>query len=53
MLAGNGENGDNKGSCFLITIDIATVKQVDNLLYNARKSLRLELEKEGFNYENL
>ena len=28
-------------------------KQMENLLYNARKSLRTELEKEGFSYENL
>ena len=30
-----------------------TKKQVDNLLYNARKALRSELEKEGFQYEKL
>lgn len=30
-----------------------TKKQVDNLLYNARKTLRSELEKENFNYEEL
>ena len=28
-------------------------KQIENLLYNARKALRTELEKEGFNYENI
>jgi len=28
-------------------------KQIENLLYNARKALRTELEKEGFRYENL
>ena len=28
-------------------------KQVENLLYNARRSLRSELEKEGFDYEGL
>ena len=28
-------------------------KQIENLLYNARKALRTELEKEGFSYENL
>ena len=30
-----------------------TRKQVENLLYNARKALRLELEKEGVCYEDL
>lgn len=30
-----------------------TKKQVENLLYNARKTLRSELEKEGFHYEEL
>ena len=30
-----------------------SLKQVENLLYNARKSLRTELEKEGFSYENI
>jgi RNA polymerase sigma-70 factor (ECF subfamily) len=30
-----------------------SVKQIKNLLYNARKALRTELEKEGFSYENL
>ncbi|MCR5601238.1 MAG: RNA polymerase sigma factor [Ruminococcus sp.] len=30
-----------------------TIKQVENLLYNARKALRAELEKEGFSYEKL
>ena len=30
-----------------------TVKQVENLTYNARKALRTELEKEGFSYEKL
>jgi RNA polymerase sigma-70 factor (ECF subfamily) len=30
-----------------------TVKQVENLLYNARKALKTELEKEGFSYEKL
>lgn len=30
-----------------------TRKQTENLLYNARKALRTELEKEGFSYENL
>jgi len=30
-----------------------SVKQVKNLLYNARKALKTELEKEGFNYENI
>lgn len=30
-----------------------TKKQVENLLYNARKALRSELEKEGFRYEEL
>ena len=28
-------------------------KQIENLLYNARKALRTELEKEGFKYENI
>ena len=28
-------------------------KQVENLLYYAKKSLRSELEKEGFHYEEL
>ena len=28
-------------------------KQVENLLYNARKMLRSELEKDGFQYEEL
>jgi len=28
-------------------------KQIENLLYNARKALRAELVKEGFSYENL
>ena len=28
-------------------------KQIENLLYNARKALRSELEKEGFHYERL
>ena len=28
-------------------------KQIENLLYNARKALRTELEKEGFSYEKL
>ena len=28
-------------------------KQIENLLYNARKALKTELEKEGFNYENI
>ena len=28
-------------------------KQTENLLYNARKALRTELEKGGFSYENL
>ena len=30
-----------------------TKKQVENLLYRARKTLRSELEKEGFHYEEL
>uniref|UniRef100_UPI0025F3E8CE RNA polymerase sigma factor n=1 Tax=Ruminococcus sp. TaxID=41978 RepID=UPI0025F3E8CE len=30
-----------------------SVKQIKNLLYNARKALKTELEKEGFNYENI
>ena len=30
-----------------------TKKQIENLLYNARKALRTELEKEGFSYEKL
>ena len=30
-----------------------SLKQIENLLYNARKALRTELEKEGFSYENL
>ena len=30
-----------------------TRKQTEKLLYNARKALRTELEKEGFSYENL
>ena len=30
-----------------------TVKQVENLMYNARKALRTQLEKEGFSYEKL
>ena len=30
-----------------------TKKQVENLLYNARKTLKSELEKEGFHYEKL
>lgn len=30
-----------------------TKKQIENLLYNARKTLRSELEKEGFHYEEL
>ena len=28
-------------------------KQIENLLYNARKALRTELEKGGFDYENI
>ena len=28
-------------------------KQIENLLYNARKALKTELEKEGFSYENI
>ena len=28
-------------------------KQTENLLYNARKALRTELEKGGFSYENI
>ncbi|MDE7094522.1 MAG: RNA polymerase subunit sigma-24, partial [Oscillospiraceae bacterium] len=30
-----------------------TKRQIENLLYNARKSLKLELEKDGFHYEKL
>ena len=30
-----------------------SVKQIKNLLYNARKALKTELEKEGFKYENI
>ena len=30
-----------------------TRKQTENLLYNARKALRTELEKEGFSYDEL
>ncbi|MBR3419402.1 MAG: RNA polymerase sigma factor [Oscillospiraceae bacterium] len=30
-----------------------TKKQIENLLYHARKKLRAELEKEGFDYEEL
>lgn len=30
-----------------------TKKQIENLLYHARKALRSELEKEGFDYEEL
>ena len=30
-----------------------TNRQVENLLYNAKKALKAELEKEGFEYENL
>lgn len=30
-----------------------TKKQIENLLYNARKALRSELDKEGFRYEEL
>ena len=28
-------------------------KQIENLLYNAKKALKSELEKEGFDYEEL
>ena len=30
-----------------------TARQIENLLYNAKKALRSELEKEGFDYEDL
>jgi len=30
-----------------------SLRQIENLLYQAKRSLRSELEKEGFVYENL
>ena len=44
------ENFSNKETAAIMK---KTTRQVENLLYNAKKALKNELEKEGYVYENL
>ena len=44
------ENIPNKDTAIIMN---KTTRQIENLLYNAKKALKNELEKEGYVYENL